>query len=253
MVPRRRPEPRLAPLALPLPAGRVPLRDLLAGERRARQARARSTSCSTPASSTTTATGSSRSTTPRPTRRLLMRIRVRNAGPEAATLHVLPTLWFRNDLVVGSAAAADACGRRGTDAAIAATHPTWATTSCSSAPAPGRRRPRRCCSARTRPTRAAVRRRPRHAVPQGRHQRPRGRRRAHRQPGRTGTKAAVVPVEVAAGRAAELRLRLRRGAGAGRPPLGTDFDARDGRSREAEADEFYADLARAGRHRRRGR
>src|SRR5262245_11138745 len=25
-----------------------------------------------------------------------MRIRVRNRGPEAATLHVLPTLWFRN-------------------------------------------------------------------------------------------------------------------------------------------------------------
>ncbi len=27
---------------------------------------------------------------------LCIRIRVRNAGPEAATLHVLPTLWFRN-------------------------------------------------------------------------------------------------------------------------------------------------------------
>ena len=27
---------------------------------------------------------------------LCMRIRVRNAGPDAATLHVLPQLWFRN-------------------------------------------------------------------------------------------------------------------------------------------------------------
>ena len=27
---------------------------------------------------------------------LCMRVRVRNAGPDAATLHVLPTLWFRN-------------------------------------------------------------------------------------------------------------------------------------------------------------
>ena len=27
---------------------------------------------------------------------LLMRITVENAGPEEATLHVLPTLWFRN-------------------------------------------------------------------------------------------------------------------------------------------------------------
>ena len=27
---------------------------------------------------------------------LLMTVRVTNAGPEAATLHVLPTTWFRN-------------------------------------------------------------------------------------------------------------------------------------------------------------
>ena len=27
---------------------------------------------------------------------LCVRVRVRNAGPEAAELHVLPTLWFRN-------------------------------------------------------------------------------------------------------------------------------------------------------------
>ena len=26
-----------------------------------------------------------------------MRITARNRGPEAATLHVLPTLWFRNE------------------------------------------------------------------------------------------------------------------------------------------------------------
>src|SRR5262249_44232285 len=27
---------------------------------------------------------------------IFLRVRVRNAGPERATLHVLPTLWFRN-------------------------------------------------------------------------------------------------------------------------------------------------------------
>ena len=27
---------------------------------------------------------------------LSIRLRIRNAGPDAATLHVLPTLWFRN-------------------------------------------------------------------------------------------------------------------------------------------------------------
>ncbi len=41
MVPRRRPEPRLEPLALPLPAGRVPVRGARRRERRARQARPR--------------------------------------------------------------------------------------------------------------------------------------------------------------------------------------------------------------------
>ena len=29
-------------------------------------------------------------------RDLLMQITVENAGPDEATLHVLPTLWFRN-------------------------------------------------------------------------------------------------------------------------------------------------------------
>ena len=44
-----------------------------------------------------TGTGWSLSTTPRPAPRdLLMRITVENAGPDEATLHVLPTLWFRN-------------------------------------------------------------------------------------------------------------------------------------------------------------
>ena len=65
VVPRRRPEPRLESLALPLPPGRLPLREPAAGERPAGQDRTRSTNCSIPVSSTTTATGSSRSTTPR--------------------------------------------------------------------------------------------------------------------------------------------------------------------------------------------
>ena len=59
---------RLAALALPLPAGGVPLRGPDRGERAGAPSCSRSTSCSTRASSTTTATGSSRSTTRRPTR-----------------------------------------------------------------------------------------------------------------------------------------------------------------------------------------
>ena len=67
VVPGRDPQPRLEPVALPLPAGRVPV----PGPDRRQRARATgtspSTSWSTPGCSTRTATGSSRCTTPRPT------------------------------------------------------------------------------------------------------------------------------------------------------------------------------------------
>ena len=56
-----------------------------------------STSCSTRASSTevdiSMLSSSTRKAAPED---LLVRIRVTNRGPEASTLHVLPTLWFRN-------------------------------------------------------------------------------------------------------------------------------------------------------------
>ena len=64
---------------------------------RGARARSSSTSCSTPASSTTTATSTCSSSTPRPARTTSpIRCTVHNRGPEAARLHVLPTLWFRN-------------------------------------------------------------------------------------------------------------------------------------------------------------
>ena len=57
----------------------------------------RSTSCSTPASSTTAATSTSQVDYAKagPTD-LLARITVHNRGAEAAPIHLLPTLWFRN-------------------------------------------------------------------------------------------------------------------------------------------------------------
>ena len=82
VVPGRAAQPRLEPVALPLPAGtRSPTRTC--GRRTAGGASStRSTSCWTPGSSTTTGTGSPRSTTPRPTRTdLLMAVSVTNAGP----------------------------------------------------------------------------------------------------------------------------------------------------------------------------
>ena len=117
---------------------------------------------------------------------VLMRVDVRNAGPEAATLHVLPTLWFRN---------------------------TWSWDPSTAEPALPRRRrrrvdPRRARRARRLPLdvgagpdgdrarpavlrerdqhRAPVRRRPTTTrLSQGRHQRPRRARRRRRST-RTG-------------------------------------------------------------------
>ena len=67
VVPRRPAEPRLEPLALPLPAG-ASFRTPISWPRTGGGASSTpSTSCSTRASSTTTATGSSRPTTPRAT------------------------------------------------------------------------------------------------------------------------------------------------------------------------------------------
>ncbi len=55
-------------------------------------------SSSTPASSTTTAISTSSWSTPKAVPEdILVQITAVNRGPEAAELHLLPTLWFRND------------------------------------------------------------------------------------------------------------------------------------------------------------
>ena len=106
VVPRLDADALVDAVALHVPAGGVPVRTA----RRRRTAAAASTtpssSWSTPASSTTAATGRSRPTTrrPRPTTSSSAS-RVRNAGPEPATIDVLPTLWFRNTWSWGSTAA----------------------------------------------------------------------------------------------------------------------------------------------------
>ena len=83
--------------ALQVSAGRVSLRAAGRGEPPPRQARAASSSWSTPACSTTTATSTSFAEYAKASPDdMLIRITVANRGPEAATLHLLPTLWFRN-------------------------------------------------------------------------------------------------------------------------------------------------------------
>ena len=79
------------------PQAAYPLRRPRRDERRRGRGPISSTSCSTPASSTTTATSTSRSSTRRRRRTTSPSgSPSRTAGPEAASLHLLPTLWFRN-------------------------------------------------------------------------------------------------------------------------------------------------------------
>ena len=89
---------------------------------------------------------------------ILMLVTAYNRGPDAATLHLLPTLWFRNTWSWGDEVTeADADGRRrGARDRCRARVPrrNWASGCC----APTRRRS--CCSARTRPTTSACSGRP---------------------------------------------------------------------------------------------
>ena len=102
MVPRLDADALVDAVALHVPAGRVPVR--AAGRRRTAPAAAtsRSSSSSTRASSTTAATGRSRPTTRRPRpRRSSSASSVRNAGPEPATIDVLPDAVVPQHVVVG--------------------------------------------------------------------------------------------------------------------------------------------------------
>ena len=54
---------------------------------------------------------------------ILVQITVANRGPEAATLHVLPTLWFRNTWSWGGEAPAPGAPAGGASGVIAASHP----------------------------------------------------------------------------------------------------------------------------------
>ena len=97
VVPGRAPQPRLAAVALPLPAGRVPVCRPGGRERPSRPDASRSTSCWTPGvfddDRYWVVDVAHAKADPHD---LLMEVSVTNAGPEPATLHVLPQLWFRN-------------------------------------------------------------------------------------------------------------------------------------------------------------
>ena len=236
------------------PQAAYPVRRPGRGERPRGRDSSRSTSCSTRGSSTTTGTGSSRSTTRRriPTD-ILARITVRNAGPDPATIHVLPTLWFRNEWswdpsiprpsLVGG-------GRRGP---ILASHPALGDYELHLGGGPDGAAPELLfCENETNAPRVygaeATTAWPKdgindHVVAGA----------ATVNPAQTGTKAAAwYRLTVAPGATAELRLRLRpRAAGLaperpGRRASWTTSFATIMALRNAEADEFYAGLRRPG-------
>ena len=259
------PTPLLDDLALPLPAARVPVRRPASRENASRGRTTPSTSC--------VDTGvfdedrywvvDGRPTPrPAPTDLCLRITRRRNAGPEAATLHVLPTLWFRNTWSWGCAT--DDPEIRGATAATAHRRRAlarWAVPARRRAAADGE--PPSRCSATTRPTRSGSSG-ARHATPY-----PKDGINDHVvhgaatvNPSRPGTKAALwyrARRCRPAADAVELRLRLwspSDGDPHARPLVRGRRSTRCIAGRQAEADEFYADARSrrtASRARRRAR
>ena len=181
---------------------------------------------------------------------LLMTVQVTNAGPEPATLHVLPTAWFRNTWSWDADAPRPAMRAVG-DSAVGIDHPFLGPMELIAGPGPDGTLPKAVfCENETNGQRlfgaAPVTPYPKdgindHVVSGA----------ATVNPDRTGTKAAFwYAVTVPAGQTAELRLRLRpppaqAPRGKASSPLGARFDQVIAR-RRAEADEFYAELTPAG-------
>jgi hypothetical protein len=175
---------------------------------------------------------------------VLLRITVENAGPEADTIHVLPTLWFRNTWSWGEG---DAKPRLRLEAdEIVAEHPALDAYRFSAAAGPGGEAPTALfCENETNapllfggePTspypKDGIDEHVRNGTPTV-------------DPAGAGTKAAWwYVVEVPAGGTVELRLRLRSDADAAEEGwAGAPFAATLG-AREREADEFYAELTPA--------
>ena len=175
---------------------------------------------------------------------VLMSIQVTNAGPDAAVLHVLPTLWFRNTWAWDVDAPRTSIEATG-PSSVGVRHPFLGELEVVGGAGAGGVGPTLLfCDNETNNQRlygvASATRYPKdgindHVVSGA----------ATVNPDRRGTKCAFWYREtVAAGATINIRLRLRPSGAHPQPTeaLGSDFD-RVIRSRQAEADEFYAELA----------
>jgi hypothetical protein len=96
VVPGRRPQSRLEPVALPLPAGRYPYADLLAENGRRGKHEPEYELLDTGVFEDDRYWITEVWYAKADPREVLITVRVTNAGPQADTVHVLPTAWFRN-------------------------------------------------------------------------------------------------------------------------------------------------------------
>ena len=249
VVPRRAAEPLVAEVALPLPAGRVPLRATWSPRTAGAAAPSPSTSCSTPASSTRTATGWSRSTYAKADPHDLLHARSghqRRAGgrhPARAADAVVPQHLVPWD--VEHEPPGDPARRAATVSRRPPAH--WAVPAVGRSTRPRRRGAAAAVLRERDQRRAAVfGRRGRHAVPQGRHQRPRRGRRRDGEPRADRAPSAPCWYQLDGARRARPSSC---GCGCGRLP--TPPTARPGPrsarrstrcwpSAQQEADEFYA-------------
>ncbi len=164
---------------------------------------------------------------------ILLRVSVRNAGPDAATIDVLPTLWFRNTWSWDGSAKPSLRLENGV---LVAEHPDLGTRYLSASGSPEalfcenetNRERLWCVPSETPYPKDGIGDHVVHAA-------------ATVNPAQTGTKAAFrYRLEVAGGETATIELRLGE-----RPGLGADF-AQVLAARAREADEFYAELTPAG-------
>ena len=178
---------------------------------------------------------------------LLMSIHITNAGPEADTLHVLPTLWFRDTWSWDLGAPTPQLAATAEDS-VAVPHPLFGDLELVVAPGPDGTAPTLLfCDNETNaqrlygisPTTSFPKDGINDHIVSGA---------ATVSPDLRGTKcAAWYQVEVEPGASAELRLRLRpTGVGPdAEVALGSDFEQVT-MTRRAEADEFYTELTPSG-------
>jgi hypothetical protein len=166
---------------------------------------------------------------------ILMQVTAYNRGPDTATLHLLPTLWFRNTWSWGDASAKPSIAA--VDGATArASHPDLGDYSLATDTSASLL----FCENETNSQRLFGTPNASPYVKDGINDYVVGGAENAVNPERTGTKVAVQHVlEIPAGESATVRVRLTATATAPTDPLGTEFD-RVFAARKAEADKFYA-------------